>query len=191
MKMKKAIALALAIMMIVAVSVAGTVAWLQDKTAPVTNTFTTSNIDITLSETTGTDYKMVPGVEIAKDPRVYVNAQSEACWLFVKIDKSANYDTYLEVYEVAEGWTLLEGTTDVYYRAVASSNAQQDFNVLKDNKVFVKGTVTNEQMDAAEGDGKAPTLTFTAYAIQQAKFTNVKDAWTEVYTYGTVYAPAT
>jgi len=194
---KKVILTVLSVALIVALSVTATLAWLQDTTEPVVNTFTEGKVDIDLYETKdGTkvmanSYKMVPGDVLAKDPTVEVLAVSEACWLFVKIDKSANYDTYLEVYEVAEGWTLLEGTTDVYYRAVASSNAQQDFNVLKDNKVFVKGTVTNEQMDAAEGDGKAPTLTFTAYAIQQAKFTNVKDAWTEVYTYGTVYAPAT
>ena len=70
MNMKKAIALSLAIMILVAASVAGTIAWLQDTTQVVTNTFTTSNIDITLSETDSDDadndannnaYKMVPG----------------------------------------------------------------------------------------------------------------------------------
>ena len=42
-------------------AIGGTLAWLTDKTDPVVNTFTVGNVDITLAETTGQEYKMVPG----------------------------------------------------------------------------------------------------------------------------------
>ena len=59
----------LSLMMVLAVAaVGGTLAWLTDSTQEVKNTFTTSDIDITLAETTGTSYKMVPGFTITKDP---------------------------------------------------------------------------------------------------------------------------
>ena len=45
---KKSLALLLAIAIVVVGVVAGTVAWLTDKTPSVTNTFTTSDINIEL-----------------------------------------------------------------------------------------------------------------------------------------------
>ena len=50
---KKSLALLLAIAIVVVGAVAGTVAWLTDRTAAVENTFTTSDITIELTETTG------------------------------------------------------------------------------------------------------------------------------------------
>ena len=65
---KKSLALLLAIAIVVVGVVAGTVAWLTDRTAAVKNTFTTSDITIELKETTGGTYKMIPGWTIEKDP---------------------------------------------------------------------------------------------------------------------------
>ena len=50
MKMKKVLAMLLAVLMIVTATVAGTVAWLQDTTTEVKNTFTEGKVDITLVE---------------------------------------------------------------------------------------------------------------------------------------------
>ena len=47
---KKSLALVLALAMIVVCVVGGTLAWLTDKTAPVTNTFTYGDIGIELTE---------------------------------------------------------------------------------------------------------------------------------------------
>ena len=108
------IALTLCVMFVVlAASIGGTVAWLTDKTNPITNTFTTSNIDIDLTESENLDLKMVPGNTITKDPKVTVNAGSEACWLFVKVVKSDNFDGFM-TYEMADDWTLVPGETNVY-----------------------------------------------------------------------------
>ena len=69
----------LALVLVIGCAVGGTVAWLTAQTGPVVNTFTYGNINITLSETTGEDYKIIPGVDIEKDPTVTVKKDSEAC----------------------------------------------------------------------------------------------------------------
>ena len=82
---KKSLALLLAIAIVVVGAVAGTVAWLTDKTPSVTNTFTTSDINIELKETKN-NFQMIPGWNIEKDPKVTVKTGSEACYLFVKLE---------------------------------------------------------------------------------------------------------
>ena len=174
------IAMTVALVLVVAlVSVGGTIAWLTDKTGEVVNTFTVGNIDITLAETT-TDYKMVPGNTIAKDPTVTVKAGSEDCYLFVKVEKSPNFDTFL-TYTMAEGWTELTAGSGIYYRVVLATDTTKTFSVLKDDQVTVKNTVTKAQMDAIKnGTTSAPTLTFTAYACQSANVANAATAWANI-----------
>lgn len=177
--MKKKLTTVLAIVLVVALSVAGTYAYLTDKTGPVVNTFTVGNVNIDLTEKT-TDYKMVPGTTINKDPKVTVKANSEDCWLFVKVEKSANFDDFLTC-NMAEGWTALEGVDGVFYRPVEAGAADQDFAVLANDTVTVKPDVTKAMMDAIEkGTAAKPTLTFTAYAIQADGFGDAAKAWAEV-----------
>ena len=176
--MKKKLTTVLAIVLVVALSVAGTYAYLTDKTAQVVNTFTVGNVNIDLTETTGEFYKMVPGTTIGKDPKVTVEAKSEACWLFVKVEKSANFADFLTC-NMAEGWTALDGVNGVFYRQVAASDTAQNFDVLADNRVIVKSDVTKAMMDGLT-DATRPTLTFTAYACQGAGFDSADKAWAEV-----------
>jgi len=110
--MKKTLVLALAVLMVVGLVIGGSLAWLTDKTQTVENTFTVGNIDITLEENDNSqdkdqnkdtnDYKMIPGWTITKDPVATVKANSETCYLFVKLDKSTNFDDFME-YEIAAG----------------------------------------------------------------------------------------
>lgn len=186
---KKSLALVLALAMIVVCVVGGTLAWLTDKTAPVTNTFTYGDIDITLAETTGTSYKMIPGYTIDKNPKVTVLADSEKCYLFVKVAESDNFDTFM-TYEMAAGWTQGDGTnipSNVYYRVVETSTADQPFYVLAGNQVTVKDTVTKADMDGLKANvATQPTLTFTAYACQYMKNSTASfsaiEAWNNVTT---------
>lgn len=171
---KKTLALVLALTLLVAGVVGGTLAWLTDQTAEVKNTFTVGDINIGLTETTA-DYKMVPGNTIAKDPTVTVKANSEACWLFVKVTESENLDTFI-TYAIAEGWTELQD--GVYYREVPASAADQTFSVLADNAVTVKSDVTRTMLETAKTD--APTLTFQAYAVQKDNVASASDAWAKV-----------
>ncbi len=175
---KKTFTLLLALALVLGVAAGSTLAWLTDKTAEVKNTFTTSDVKIELTETT-TDYQMIPGHTIDKDPKVTVLEGSEACWLFVKIEKSENFDQYM-TYEVAEGWTALTGVDGVYYRVVEDTAADQEFAVIKDNTVTVSDEVTKEMMNALT-EATYPTLTFTAYACQYMKDNDnafeVAEAW--------------
>ncbi len=185
---KRSIALVLAVFALMLGSVFGTLAWLTAQSETVTNTFTTSDITVTLQETTGTEYKMVPGCEIGKNPKVTVATGSEPCYLFIQLEKSSNFDTYLK-YETADGWTQLEDETEnpvsgVYYRKIKTEMGTA-FSVLKDDKVMVKEDVTKEQMNALTRENY-PTLKVTAFASQRMKdndeeFTAI-EAWSNVST---------
>ena len=180
---KKSLALVLALAMIVVCVVGGTLAWLTATTGSVTNTFTYGDINITLAETTGTSYKMIPGYTIDKDPKVTVKAGSEKCYLFVKVDKSANFDNFMTC-TIATGWTALDGVNGVYYRVVDTSTADQPFYVLAGNQVTVSGDVTKTMLNCLT-EATQPTLTFTAYACQYNNSNDTNfgpaDAWAKVY----------
>lgn len=190
----KAFAVILAAVLILGGAIGGTMAWLIDGTEAVANVFTDSDINITLVEealkaleTNPDAFKMIPGHTIDKDPKVTVEAGSEDCFLFVKIEKSTNYDTYLEDYAIVEGWTSLEGHEGVYYREVETSDTDQTFSLLaagsygkegegdgvftwKENQVLVLPSVTKADMEKIKNNpNDRPTLTFTAYAVQLYK----------------------
>ena len=178
---KKILASAVVAALALCCVIGGTLAWLTAKTEPLVNTFTVGDVDIALEETTGDTYKMLPGCTIAKDPTVTVTKESEDCWLFVEVDESANFDNFM-TYAMADGWDVLNDETGVFYRKVKTDTADQAFAVLKDNKVTVLNTVTKNMMNDLTQE-TYPTLTFTAYAVQQHKdngdFTPA-DAWKTV-----------
>lgn len=169
---KSHIWLIIASVLLVAVSVGVTVALLVASSNPVVNTFTVGGVDITLTETT-TEYKLTPGATVAKDPTVTVLANSEKSWLFVKVEKEQGFDAYC-TYELQDGWTALEGHSGIYYQLVEKSSENQVFPVLKNNCVLVKDTLTEEQLDAITAN---PTLTVTAYAIQDDGLGTATAAW--------------
>ena len=175
--MKKKVLSIVAVVLVLCCAIGGTLAWLTDKTASVKNTFTVGDINIELTETT-TNYKMVPGNTISKDPKVTVKANSEACWLFVKVEKSANFDNFM-TYDMADGWTELPSVTGVYYREVAATTAATDFSVLKGDSVSVKDTVTKADLNALT-QNTFPTLTFTAYAVQKDNVADAATAWSKL-----------
>ena len=193
----------LALVLVVAVaSVGGTLAWLKVATAPVVNTFTVGDINIDLTETEGKQsdgsykFKIIPGVDIAKDPKVTVKANSEACWLFVKIEEK-NWPDFMETlgdettgtervrkvnYAIAEGWYVVPDTNNVFYREVSATKADTDFAVLKENKVTVRSSLTKAEASAIT---TSPTLTFTAYAVQKDGINDVATAWAQASTANT------
>ncbi len=172
----KLVVLLAALILIIGIVVDGTVAWLIDSTDSVENKFTSSDITVTLSESKDLNLQMIPGHTIKKDPKVTVEKDSEKCYVFVKLDKSVNYDTFLAEYEIADEWTLLTDFEGVYYQIVGKSEKDQTFTVLKENQVKVKDTVTKANMETIKDDASQPTLTITAYACQYNK--NNTDAFT-------------
>lgn len=184
---KKTFVLLLALVLIAGAAVGGTLAWLTATTGEVTNTFTTSDIKITLAESENLKLQMVPGCTITKDPKVTVKAGSEKCYLFVKIEKSSNFDTFM-TYTVAAGWTQLKDADEndvpgVYYRVIDTAEMGIAYSVLADDQVTVKGEVTKAMMNELT-TATYPTLTFTAYASQYMKNNtahfNAVEAWANV-----------
>lgn len=170
--------LMLALVLVLGCAVGGTVAWLVAKTEPVVNTFTYGDINITLTETKPANQqaKIIPGVDIEKDPKVTVKADSEACWLFVEVKEEGTFVANKVTYSVDGGWTKGNGTdipTNVYYREVGVVTADTDFYVLKDNKVTVSNSLTKEDITNIT----QPKLTFTAYAVQKDGMDTAAAAW--------------
>ena len=159
--MKKAVITAVALTLVLCLTVGGTLAWLMDKTDAITNTFTAGNVDITLAETQRT-YKMVPGNTLPKDPKVTVDADSENCWLFVQV-KAEDVTNYLE-YSIDTTWTELQA--GVYYIDVdTAAEKGVAFSVLAGDKVTVKTSVTKDMLDKVQNGNVTPKLTFKAFAV--------------------------
>ena len=178
--MKKKLTTVLAIVLVVALSVAGTYAYLTSKTATITNTFTVGNVKIDLTETTGTEYQLIPGKVHEKNPIVTVKGGSEKCYLFVKFEENGNAAKYLDYTSLlaAPDWTQGDGNkipSNVWYRVVDKSADNTAFHLLDGDKVTIKNTVTNDNMTAASG----AKLAYTAYACQFEGMTAAQ-AWAEV-----------
>lgn len=174
--------LVLALALIVGVAGGATFAWLTATSDTVTNTFTYGDINITLGETTGSDYKIIPGVDIEKDPLVTVEAGSEACWLFVKVEEEGTFVANKVTYSIADGWTKGDGTkipANVYYRAVDAVKNDTDFAVLKDNKIYVSDTLTKIDISGIPTT-TPPKLSITAYAIQKDGMNTAAEAWAAI-----------
>ena len=175
----------LALVLVVGCAVGGTIAWLTATTEPVVNTFTYGKIKIDLAETTGTEYKIIPGVNISKDPKVTVKADSEACWLFVKVAEKGTFVTDKVTYSITNGWKVLDATNHpgVYYREVDAVTADTDFYVLAGDETYPNGGVTvSENLTKAEVNSVAtqPKLIFTAYAVQKDGINTAAEAWAQV-----------
>ena len=189
-------ALILALMLVIGSVVGGTVAWLIADTDPVVNTFTYGDINLKLEETDtdldddddpGTNqYEMLPGEDIAKDPKVTVLAGSENCWLFVKLVKSGNFDDFM-TYTIGDGWAQLYDTEvneikGVYYRFQGETTEDVVYSVLDGDKVSVLESVTKEMLNGLDGNGQNvtnatyPSLSVTAYAVQYSSFEPEIDA---------------
>lgn len=180
----RAAVLVIACVLMVGGAAGGTVAWLIGRTEPLRNTFTASIIDVKLTETPTEDgdsdpntntYLMLPGAVITKDPVVTLEAGSEAAWLFVRLEKSANFDQFLQ-FSMTDGWTALNGADGVYWRTTQKSDTAQTFDVIKDDVVAVKPDVTAAMLNTLT-DATRPTLAVTAYAVQRQSIDTAPDAW--------------
>ena len=160
-----------------------TTALLTATSGPLENTFTIGKVEIALTETTGGSYQLIPGKEIAKNPKVTVAGESEDCWLVIKVSKTQYFDDYIE-YAIDDGWTILGGFDGVYYREVIRSAGGTTVGVLKNNVVTVKDTVTEELM--SELNDSPPVMTFKAYAVQSHSVESAYDAWTMIIQEGGV-----
>lgn len=189
----KALLMSLCAVLLVAASVLGTMAYLTDS-KDVKNTFTVGNVAIKLDEAkvdengtqvvdkdgnpvarvTENEYKLLPGHTYTKDPIIHVDANSEDCYLFVKVDNQiaaieADGHTTVAAQMAAKGWKAVEGKDGIYVYvgttaapvAVKASN-----NVTVFEQLVIAGTVNGDTLKAYENK----TITVTAYAVQKDGF---------------------
>ena len=173
---KALLTVACALLLVVA-TVFGTVAYLTAKTDTVKNTFTVGKVNVDLAETTGTEYEIVPGVNITKDPKVTVKTGSEDSYVFVKVEKT-NWPASGVTYTMGDDWTALTGVDDVYYHKYTAEATDVSWNVIKNNTITVSKDLTTADCETIAAN--PPALSFTAYAIQESGFTTAQDAWAEV-----------
>ena len=190
-KRTKVLLLLLSAVLLVVASVMGTLAYLTSQDT-VTNTFTVGKVKITMAESkvnengvaipgTTTDsnaYKLIPGHEYDKDPKITVEEGSEACWLFVEVDNGieALEDTTNTISSqiLANGWSELSDVDNVYYKEWSTTDSRT-INVFE--KFYIS--------DDAQGvDGtwrNGLSVNVTAYAIQKdTTLDNAKIAWTKL-----------
>ena len=185
-KFKKAAVLFLCAVLLVAGSVAGTLAYLQSQSDTAKNTFTVGTLDITLDEAktdeygvadttvdrvTANTYKLVPGHTYTKDPVVHVEKGSEPCYLFVEVaDGLAAIEDAATVAEqmTAKGWVKLSGNVWYYSDIVDALSEAKDIVVFEYFKL--KG-------DAEVADYGSAEITITAYAAQADGFGGAQHAW--------------
>lgn len=179
--------------LLVAVSIAGTVAYLTS-TDSVENTFTVGKIGIKMTESKvdpygvpdysadrvkTNEYKLIPGHKYTKDPTITIAANSEKCYLFVKVENgiadieaSEDARTFTIATQLGrKGWTALDGQTGIYYRVMESSSGEVVV------PVFESFTLANDADVSGYANAK---INVTAYAIQYEGMADVATAWNTV-----------
>lgn len=176
----------LALTMVVGCAVDGTVAWLVSESESSVSTFTLGDINIKLTgESESQPLKIIPGVEIKRSLKVTVEPNSEACWLFVKVE-GTNWSHFPDAngtakvsYSVAggtSGWTPLSSYPGVYYREVSAGDAQTGVVYDVNCNVTVSQMLTKAEVNSI-ASGTQPQLSFTAYAVQRYSFEDAAKAW--------------
>lgn len=181
----KALLMSLCAVLLVAASVLGTMAYLTDS-KDVKNTFTVGNVTITMDETDVDDstpnkerdqansYKLMPGHTYTKDPIIHVDANSEDCYLFVKVDNQiaaieADGNTTVAAQMAAKGWKAVEGKDGIYVyvgTTAAPVAVKANDNVTVFEQLVIAGTVNGDTLKTYENK----TITVTAYAVQKDGF---------------------
>ena len=177
----------LALTMVVGCAVDGTVAWLVSESESSVSTFTLGDINIKLTEAEAESQplKIIPGVEIRRSLKVTVEPNSEACWLFVKVE-GTNWSHFPDAngtakvsYSVAGGtndWKALDNYPGVYYREVSAENAKTGVEYDVNCNVTVSQMLTKAEVNSIAA-GTQPQLSFTAYAVQRLGIDDAAAAW--------------
>lgn len=183
---------AVAALLLVCVTVGGTMAWLVANTNAVTNTFTTSDLNVDIEETKR-EYQIIPGGDDDKDPKAWIVEGSEPAYLFVVITETNNTFTVNDetvkyiTYNLGDGWTQLSSTTDtetgvittVIWRSVTEAQIDVKYDILANNKVYYNTEITKTTMPTTQ-----PTIAFQAYACQSANVADAATAWSYVQNNG-------
>ena len=204
-RLSKGMLLMLALVLVVGVSVGGTLAWLTAKSDKVENTFTsaalfeTPETDFTLweheakdededgryvlneTEVQANEYDILPGVAIPKDPTVDIVGLQEHAYLYITVEGTLPTGMTYEI--DPDNWDELPGYDGVY---VYCGEYAPD-NVIKPsvNDTFTVNILKDKEITVAgdfAGSNGASTLSFMAYMVQATgNGENAAAAWANTY----------
>ena len=184
MKKRNILTIALALVLVAAIAVGGTLAYLTAQDDQVTNTFTfadgmevklwepqptvVADETITGNQETGWNYaNVVVGQSLNKAPTLATTTSVDA-YVFVKVSGfSANMTT-----TITTDWTAVAGTTDaygngVYYKAVEGAATEQQLGTI-----FTQVQIASTATTLAD-------ITIDVYEIQQTGFANAAAAYAQ------------
>ena len=136
------------------------------KTNKFTVYVTAGTVDLSVSE--DKSHVVIPGTTIdlsANAPTVTVSANSEACYVFLKVSNNVGNIVSFAVDTV---WTPLAGEEDVYYKEIGEKTTDAtSLNVVVNKSILVPHTVTAAQIESISESSGNNTIVFTAYAVQK------------------------
>lgn len=196
---KKTLTVAIALVLVVALAVGATWAYLKDSTGPITNTFVAGKLfdnggiklqekEVTL-KTDGTyeikedapwkdegyEYTVQPGVDLPKQPAVNVSGLDTQAYLFVGVKGNAISGKF--DWSVDTTWEpLMNGNTQVvndgYKIWVLKGDVQNGtYEILTGNKIVVNDEFNPSTLTADNN------IEFQAYICQSAGFSSAYEAF--------------
>lgn len=178
---KKIVAMVTSLVLVAALAVGGTLAWLTDTTETVTNTFTVNDTGVAASlfepkvddngeiitgegkgEVTTNTYQIIPGATVDKQPTVRIADKSEDCWVYVAVTNNLGTAATIVGVDTTK-WDVVEtrdNTTLYAYKNVAKANDQ----LVVFTDVTFASTLTQDGIKALAGK----TIVVNGYAHQAA-----------------------
>lgn len=158
--MKKIIALAVTLMLVAAVALSATMAYLTRVTEAKENIFTIGDINVELDEEEWVpDSKIVPGATIPKKPIITVKAGSEPSYIFAYLENTL-------AVQVGSAWDYAQPNIDPNNWASVAQSIDQATGVKKELYRYIGGTdgIVNATSDV-------PLTFFETVAVPGATFT--------------------
>lgn len=200
MRKRSIVATALAVLLVTVLIIGGSTLANGVEPAALTGSTALALNTVSLTETAGTTYELIPGTSQEQDPTVNVCYTSDA-YVFVQVEDTSGG---LITWSPADGWNLLseskdtEGmVTSVYYRLVdenCGTNTTVDstpcyiagFSILEGDQISYSSSIGNddtiEKEPLPDGTGVVlkstnMSLTFQTYLAQYISTLDVQNAW--------------
>ena len=174
--MKKTLTIALSMVLVAAIAVTGTLAFLTDESDPLVNRFTFGNTEVEIAEPkwdaalaeNGVDgaMKVVPGQTVDKDPTITVKG-SEEVYVYAYVNNALA--DYVTIGAISANWTPVVGL-DGLYRYNTTVTPAADGTTLE--PLFETVTISdgiNQEMLEENNPFTNGTITVQAYVHQAAE----------------------
>ena len=177
----------MAVVMVAMLAFGGTYAYFTAQAHSETDTVTTGKILLKNSPITLVETTVVPKMNIlAENSSVAVDVTGTTAdsYVFVKVTASVAGTTE-DVLTISQedGWTLVDGQTDVYYATATTGDTTIDFTksiVFDADNNYIDGEFDDASSENGNVEGVEITVTLQSVAIQSYSFADAKTAYAEV-----------